>query len=286
MSAERDVQTAGEALAWAAHRLAAAGIESARREAEILVREAMAFRREQFLAHPETPLSPLARRTLEEFVARRGAREPLPYILGRAEFFSLTFSVTPAVLIPRPETEVLVEESVARARAIGARVIADVGAGSGAIAVVLARELPQARILAVDISGEALAVTRENAMRHGVAARVLALRADLVSAVRGPVQAVVANLPYIKTEDLGGLQPEVRAFEPRAALDGGYDGLAAIRRLSATVASVLTPGGFAALEIGVGQADAVADLLVAGGLRDVERVRDYAGMERVVVGWR
>jgi release factor glutamine methyltransferase len=281
-----DAQTLAEALAETAHLLADAGLDSPRLEAEILVREAAGLTRERLLSHPELPLSPEARAKLEVFLARRVSREPLPYLLGHAEFYSLTFRVTPAVISPRPETEILVEEVVKRAREIGARLLVDVGTGSGAIAVVLARELPEARVVAVDVSPEALRLTRENCARHGVAERVWTLCGDLLSALRVEAGAIVANLPYVESDVLLGLQPEVRDFEPRGALDGGYDGLEVIRRLSAQLSSHLSPIGFAALEVGAGQAGEVAKLLVAGGLGRSEVIPDYAGIERVVIARR
>ncbi len=279
-------QNLAEAVADVVHLLAEAGVDNPRLEAEILVREAAGLSKERLLSHPELPLSPEARGQLEAFVARRARREPLPYILGHAEFYSLTLRVTPAAIVPRPETEILVEEAVRRAREISARLLIDAGTGSGAIAVILARELPEARVVAVDVSVEALRLTRENAARHGVADRVVLVAGDLLSALTGEADGIVANLPYVESGVLSALQPEVRDFEPRGALDGGYDGLDVVRRFAAQLSSHLSRRGFAALEVGAGQAGEVAKLLAAGGLRRTEVVRDYAGIERVVIGRR
>jgi len=281
-----EAQTVAEAAAEVARRLAEAGVENPRLEAEVLVRTAAGISHERLHAHPELVLSPNARDSLAALTARRARREPLPYVLGEVEFYSLTFRVTPAALVPRPETEILVEEAVRRAREFDARLLLDVGAGSGAIAVVLARELPGARVLAVDVSLEALRLTRENAARHGVADRVLLANGDLLSALDVEADAIVANLPYVESGVLSSLQPEVRDFEPRGALDGGYDGLEVVRRFAAQLSSHLSQRGFAALEVGAGQAGEVAELLAAGGLRRTEVVRDYAGIERVVIGRR
>jgi release factor glutamine methyltransferase len=281
-----DAQTLAEAVAETAHLLAQAGVDTPRLEAEVLVREAAEVSKERLFSHPELPLSPEARGRLEGFVARRLRREPLPYVLGHAEFYSLTFRITPAVISPRPETEILVEGAVKRAREISARLLVDVGTGSGAIAVVLARELPEARVIAVDVSREALRLTRENCVRHGVAARVWTVCGDLLSALEGEADAIVGNLPYVESGVLSALQPEVRDFEPRAALDGGYDGLEVIRRLSVQLPSHLSKRGFVALEVGAGQAGGVAKLLAADGLGGTEIVRDYAGIERVVIARR
>lgn len=279
-------QTLADALAEVARRLLAAGVDSPRLEAEVLVREAVGVSKERLFSHPELPLSTEVRAKLEEWVARRARREPLPYILGHAEFYSLTFRVTPAVISPRPETEILVEEAAKRAREGAARLLVDVGTGSGAIAVVLAKELPGARVVAVDVSLEALRLTRENCARHGVAERVTLVGSDLLSALAVEADAIVANLPYVASDVLSGLEPEVRDFEPRGALDGGYDGLEVIRRLSPQLPSHLSEHGFVALEVGVGQAGEVAKLLSDHGLSGTEMVRDYAGIERVVIGWR
>jgi len=281
-----EAQTVAEAAAEVARRLAEAGVENPRLEAEVLVRTAAGISRERLHAHPELVLSLAAREALAALTARRARREPLPYVLGEVEFYSLTFRVTPAALVPRPETEILVEEAVRRAREFDARLLLDVGAGSGAIAVVLARELPGARVLAVDVSLEALRLTRENAARHGVADRVLLANGDLLSALDVEADAIVANLPYVESGVLSSLQPEVRDFEPRGALDGGYDGLEVVRRFTAQLPCHVSQRGFAALEVGAGQAGEVARLLASEGLRRIETVRDYAGIERVVIGRR
>lgn len=276
--------TVAEAVAALARRLSQAGIESAHREAQILLRAATGLSREALLAHPETPLTEEARVTLAEHAARRVAREPLPYITGEVEFYSLPFHVTPAALVPRPETEILVEAVLTRLPPT-AKLLLDIGAGSGVIAVVLARERPDAMVVAVDVSRPALALTRRNARRHGVVGRMRLVQSDLLTGLRGRADAIVANLPYIDPEELEGLQPEVRDYEPRRALEGGYHGLAVIERLCAALPSSLAPGGLAALEVGAGQAPAVAAKLEAAGLARIEIVPDYAGIERVVLGF-
>ena len=264
--------------------LTSAGIGEARLEAELLVGEAVGRRREWLFLHPDEQLTDDQIARVECMLARRLNREPLPYILGRAEFYGLTFRITPAAIVPRPETEILVEAAVERARAIGAELAVDVGAGSGAIAVTLAKQLPQVRVMAIDVSLDALRLTRENSERQGVADRVHPVRSDLLGGIRGEFDCIVANLPYIPTQEFPSLQAEVREHEPRAALDGGDDGLALIRRLSVQLLGHLRTRGFAALEVGAGQAGEVTKLLEAGGLSGLEVLRDYAGIERVVLG--
>jgi release factor glutamine methyltransferase len=231
-------------------------------------------------------------RRLEELTARRSAREPLAYVLGEVEFYSLTLRVTQCAIVPRPETEILVEAAVERARSCGARLAIDVGTGCGAIAVALARHSPALRVVATDISFEALLLARQNCERHELGNRVSLLCADLLAGVGGPADCIVANLPYVCGDEFAGLQPEVRDFEPRLGLDGGPDGLEVIRRLSVEVRAHLREGGFAALEVGAGQARLggqareVARLLRAGRLSEIEVIADYAGIDRVVIGWR
>ena len=215
-------------------------------------------------------------------------------MLGRAEFYSLAFRISTATIVPRPETEILVEAALQRASRQGAALAVDVGAGCGAIAIALAVHSPNLRVVAVDISRAALALAGRNCRLHGVGDRVARVQADLLSALGRPADFIVANLPYIRRDEFPSLQPEVRDFEPRAALDGGEDGLEVIRRLSVQLFDHLCPGGFAALEVGAGQAGEVANLLAlarrpCGGLARLERIEvipDYAGIERVVIGWR
>lgn len=267
-------------------RLGQAGIENARREAEVLVSAALDQAREWVLLHPDDRPSPELRRRLDALAQRRTQREPLAYVLGQVEFYSLPFRLSPDVMVPRPETEILAEAAIARARAVGPAWIVDVGTGSGVLAVVLARHLREARVAATDISLGALRVAGENAVRHQVADRVQTVCADLLSGFRRPVRAVIANLPYIRRDEFDDLQPEVRDYEPRLALNGGGDGLGMIRRLSGQLAEHVSPGGFAALEVGAGQARHVANLLAGQGFGDIEILPDYAGVERVVIGWR
>lgn len=266
--------------------LASAGIESARTEAELIVRAVCGVAAEDLIARPEVALAPDEHARAMGLASRRARREPLPYLLGRAEFYSLPFLVSPASIVPRPETEILAEAAIERAGRTAAKLGADVGTGSGVLASVLARHLHGLRVAATDISSEALVLARENARLHRLADRVLCLRCDLLTGVTGDLDFVVANLPYVRTRDIDQLQPEIHDFEPRAALDGGADGLCVIRRLSVQLFDHLATGGFAALEVGAGQAAEVENLLGRGGLRGIEVVRDYAGIDRVVIGWR
>lgn len=278
--------TVSQAQADLAAALAAAGIAEARLEAEMLLGEVTGRSREWLFLHPEELLTPEQAARLEALLSRRREREPLPYILGRIEWYGLTFRVTPAALIPRPETEILVEMAIARAREMGARTALDVGAGSGVIAVALAKHVPDLTVVAVDVSREALRLTRENARAHGVAERVSLVCCDLLSAIRGEFDCVLANLPYIPCDDFTGLQPEVRDFEPRVALDGGEDGIDLVRRLGSQLLAHLRTDGFAMLEVGLGQAAAAEKVLAGAGLVEVGVRRDYAGIERVVFGER
>jgi len=279
-------ETVAHALARGAGALARVGIEEARLEAELLVGEAMGRSREWLFLHPDETLTREEAERLDSMLSRRLRREPLPYIVGHAEFYGLTLRVTPAAIIPRPETEILVEQAVARARAIGAKLAVEVGTGCGAIAVALAKQMPELRVLAVDISRDALHLARQNCQAHRVADRVALVRGDLMSAIRGQADCIAANLPYIRDDEFPGLDPEVRDWEPRRGLDGGADGLEAIGRLSVELLGHLRTGGLAALEVGAGQARQVEKLLEAGGLRGIEMIADYSGIERVVIGWR
>lgn len=298
-------------LASGALLLEQAGIETARLDAECLLAAVLGRPRWQLTLEPNRRLS------VEEFgqtlrlFQRRERREPLAYILGTREFWSLPFSVSSGVLVPRPETETLVEAALAawgemraasreprtangvpsaQCRETGPTIV-ELCTGSGAVAVALATELPTARILATDVSWRALRVARANAERNGVAERITFLRGNLCRAVDGHVPAesadlVVANPPYIPTGELVTLMPEVQ-WEPRLALDGGADGLRVAREIIETSPDRIRPGGFLLLEIGAEQAEAVQALVAASGRLEPARLRrDLAGLPRVVVARR
>jgi len=273
------------ALRQAVQALQTAEVDEARLDAELLLAHTLPLNRAAILAQPDRPLTPKELTRFRDLVARRVAREPLPYITGHREFFDLDFAVDARVLIPRPETELLVEHALCIAPSVPRPLeIADVGAGSGAIAVTLAVHLPHATVYALDDSAGALAVTAENARRHNVAGRVHCRQGDLLAPLPGPVNLLVANLPYVTTGEWEELPPEIRDYEPRAALDGGPDGLDAMRRLLAAAGPYLHPGGALLLEIGASQGAAVTAL--ARGFfsaADVQLHRDYAGLDRLVI---
>jgi release factor glutamine methyltransferase len=272
-------------LAQAATRLANQGVESPRLDAEILLAHALGLNRAAVLSRPEQWLTPKQLTRYRDLVARRGDREPLAYIVGHREFFGLELKVDQRVLIPRPETELLVEHALEIAkRKTTPLLIADVGAGSGAIAVTLATHLPGATIYALDQSPGALEVVAENARRHQVGGRVHCLHSDLLAAVSGPVDLITANLPYVRTDEWSDLAPEIQYHEPRSALDGGPDGLDLIGRLLETAEPHLRPSGAILLEIGASQG-AAATTLARQSIPQarVQLVQDYAGLDRLVI---
>ena len=264
--------------------LAAAGIENARPEAWLLLAAATGRERAALMAGAPETLNAVQRARLAELVRRRRAREPLAYILGEKEFWSLRFEVAPAVLIPRPETETVVEAVLAQVcdRDQPFRLL-DLGTGSGCLLLALLSELPRATGLGVDDSAAALAIARRNAERLGLAARAEFRPGRWGTGLRERFDVIVSNPPYVAELDWEALQPEIRQFEPRAALVAGADGLAAYRALAPDCARLLAPGGVCALEIGLNQGDAVAALLAAQGLVVVERRHDLAGIERCVI---
>lgn len=264
----------------AAARLAAAGIPDAAFEAELLVRTAGGLSRAAYFAG--APLDDVALRRLEELVDRRLHREPTAYLVGQREFYGRPFLVTPATLIPRPETELLVEVACAEVDRRGGRaLVVDVGTGCGCVAVTIACERPAATVVATDVSVEAIAVAHENARRLG--ARVQFLAADLLGPVRH-ADLVVANLPYIPTGELQALAPELRDWEPWVALDGGPSGTELVERLLVEAASRSV--AVTAVEVGFGQAERVARHAAAFGAT-VEVRRDLGGVDRVVLArWR
>ena len=262
---------------------------SALADAVALLLAVLGMDRAGLIAHPERPIPLDIQADYQRLLERRLTFEPTQYILGRAEFYGLPLRVTPAVLIPRPETEGLVEAVVERLAGLAAPRIVDVGTGSGAIAIALAHLLPRAEIIALDISPEALALAVENAAANGLAGRIRFLHSDLIAAVQGeaPWDAVVSNPPYVPLTDRSTLHPQVRDFEPAAALFAGEDGLAIYRRLIPQAADALKPGGLLALEFGFGQRDALALLLHgAETWRGVTFLPDLQQIPRVALAVR
>ena len=267
--------------------LEGAGVSAARVSAEWLLAAVLGSSRFAVYLDPERELTPEQSIRYRELVARRAAGEPLQHLLGFEEFHGLRIAVTPDTLIPRPETEGLVEWAAELLRDRPAPVVADVGTGSGAIACALAVRRPDVRLLAVDCSPAALDVAARNLRAHGLADRVTLVAGDLVEPFRaGGVKfdLVVANLPYLPSELLRSLPPEVSLREPRLALDGGPDGLAVIRRLVAGAPAVLAPTGWLLMEIGDEQAGPLASLMAAEGFVGIRSRRDLADVERYIAG--
>jgi release factor glutamine methyltransferase len=276
--------TPRDLVAQIAASLAAAGIENARSEAWLLLAAATGRERVALIAGAPETLTAEQQARLEEVIRRRRAREPLPYILGEKEFWSLSFEVGSAVLIPRPESETVVEAALAQLpeRDRPLRVL-DLGVGSGCLLLALLSELPQATGLGIDDSPAALALAQRNAERLGLAARADFRRGHWGEGVRQSFDVIVSNPPYVAERDWDALQPEIREFEPKAALVGGPCGLAAYRALAPECARLLAQGGVCALEIGFAQGGPVVALLAAQGLIVTERRRDLAGIERCLV---
>jgi len=273
----------------AARRFQEAGIppDESRLDAVLLARHVLGWDLATWIVHDGDPAPEDFTLRFGALAARRAAREPMAYILGRAEFWGLEFEITPAVLVPRPETEIVVEETLARAGRDASWRIADVGTGSGCIAVAVARWLPASDVVGIDLSDDALAVAERNAARHEVADRVRFCKGSLLAGVAGPFDAVVSNPPYVPEPDIEGLQPEVRDHEPRQALAGGPDGLDVIRELVPDAAASLRPGGWLLFEFGFGQADAVRAIIAAEPELELVHVRpDLAGIPRIAVARR
>jgi len=275
------------ALEAATARLRKAGVESDRLDAELLLATALRVSRSGLLARLPDPIPPAAICELEALVGRRIRREPLAYILGGREFWSLWFEVNAAALIPRPETERLVELALVRLREVPAPRVLDVGTGTGCIAIALARECPEATVAAVDVSETALQVARANALRHDVASRIGFVGGDIRTLqIAGSFDAIVSNPPYVRRDVLQSLAPEVNKWEPRLALDGGEDGLDVIRALLRRAPGLLRDGGWLLAEIGSDQADMVAALAERNDLTEVSVQSDYAGLPRVLCARR
>ncbi|GDX80117.1 release factor glutamine methyltransferase [Deltaproteobacteria bacterium] len=262
------------------------GIPSPRLDAELLIGHALGLNRVGVYLNFDRPIRDEELEPIRVMVRRRANREPVAWILGKKEFYGRDFAVGPGILVPRPDTETLIEALLARLGDADPTFVADIGSGSGCIGLTLAAEKPGVRLFAVDVSEIALATTKQNVEALGLKERVAVLRGSLLEPIPAsrPLDWVVSNPPYIPTLDLDGLQPEVRDHEPRIALDGGADGLDVYRRLIPAAAARARVG--IALEVGAGQARAVAELVRDAGLGEVAIVRDLGGIERVVIGTR
>jgi release factor glutamine methyltransferase len=279
-------ETALAYLELAAKFFAARGVESARLDAELLLALVLATDRVGVYLRFDRPLERAEVDAYRELIRRRAEGEPVAHLTGRREFWSRSFVVSADVLVPRPETELVVERALTLAggRERALRVL-DLGTGSGAVAVALALELPNAAITAVDVSPAAVAIAERNAAAHGVAGRVRVVVSDWTAALAPDAcfDLVVSNPPYVPSTAIDALAPEVRR-EPRVALDGGVDGLDAYRRIVVEAARLLAPGGALVCEVGAGQASAVGGLFGAAGFAGVGAFADLAGIERVVAG--
>jgi release factor glutamine methyltransferase len=273
-------------LRWATDDFRGRGIESPRLDAELLLGRALGLTRIQLIVDSKRPLAAEELARVRELVKRRRAREPIAYILGEREFYGRVFRVDRRVLVPRPDTEALVEVALERTRAVSMAMRAlDLCTGSGCVAITLARERPTSAVFASDVSADALAVARDNALRLG-AYNVAWRRSDLFDDIESsfPFDLVTANPPYIAASEIPTLAPDVRQFEPHLALAAGDDGLGVLRRLVSDAPAHLVAGGVLATEVGAGQAASVVALFERAGFADVEVRRDYGRIERVVSG--
>ncbi len=276
--------TLGEARRAAAGRLAVAGIEGAALDARLLVGSLIEGGTATVLGHPERQLGAATQSRLAALVERRLQREPLARILGRREFWRHAFRINADTLVPRPETETVVEAALERVpRRDGPLSVLDLGTGSGCLLLSLLGELPGAWGLGIDLDPGAVSVAAANARALGLEERARFAAGDWGRALGGRFELIVANPPYIATGEIAGLMPEVAAYEPRLALDGGPDGLESYRAMAPQMAGLTAPGGTVVLEIGFGQASLVTEILARNRLHVVDIKRDLAGIERCVV---
>lgn len=282
-----DNVTVGRAVVAGMQRLAGAGLDTPRLDSEVLLGHVLGFDRTQLYTHADRLLTDAERGRFEELIDRRFRHEPVAYLVGRKAFYGLELAVDPGVLIPRPETELLVDLALdlltSGDHGDEGRLVADVGTGSGAIALSIAANTSQVHLYATDISDVALALAAENARRLGLADRVTFLQGNLLEPVPQPVHLIIANLPYIAEDEWTSLQPDIAEFEPALALSGGPDGLDLIRRLLAQAPAYLRPHGALLLEIGSRQGAEVAKLVaetLSGA--SVEVLMDYAYQDRIV----
>jgi release factor glutamine methyltransferase len=275
-----------QALALTAPSLKHAGVEQPEVDARLLLGHALGLGRAQLIAQNKRPLAAREIEAFSALVARRLKREPVARILGTKEFWSLPLAVTPDVLVPRPETETVVEEALDALTRDGKRMedlrILDIGTGSGALLLALMRELPNARGVGTDISAAALSVARDNAARNGLADRCDFIACDMAAGVQGPFELIVSNPPYVTRGEIAMLAPEVRDYDPAVALDGGGDGLDAYRVIAAAAPHLLAPDGRLIVELGAGQEDAVRALFTNASLRVTAARKDLAAIPRAL----
>lgn len=296
MSEEKKISTVGEALSWGVERLSKRSIPDPANEAEYLLTHLLNCKRHELFLNSARALAPEESLKFRGYIQRRLRREPAQYITGEVEFRGLMLKVTHATLIPRPETELIVDEALEKASTHGPgkknTAIIDLCTGSGCLAVAAAKELPGAMVYATDISNEALTVAEENAMRNGVGARVRFLKGDLFSpfmesGIEVMADIIITNPPYVAKADFENLPPEVKDHEPADALYGGVDGLNFYRRILKDAPDYLSPGGFLIMELGWGQSGKVARLAEENGsYRDIEIKKDYSGIDRIFVARR
>jgi len=285
--AEQRVWTTRQLLTWTADYFKKKGIDAPRLSAEMLLSHVLGVERLKLYMDPERPASELERATFRDLVERAATHEPVDYLVGRAPFFSMMLKVTPAVLVPRPSTETLVEHVMQHSRrtpGFGQPHIADVGTGSGAIAVALARHLPKATVIATDISAEAIAVAKQNAAAHDVTDRIQFKQGDLLQPLSGHrVHYLVSNPPYISDKEWTAVEPNVKEYEPEQALRGGMDGLKYIRTIVADAKRHLHTPGQLVLEIAASQKQAALKLADEAGLDNAHVLADHESLPRVLV---
>ncbi len=282
---DEEVWTIGRLLSWTTDYLKRKGSESPRLDAEVMLAHALSRQRVELYTHFNDEVAGPARKGFRELVQRRAAGSPVAYLVGRKEFFSLTFAVSPDVLIPRPESEFVVTEYLAATRGLDAPRCVDVGTGSGCLAIASARQQPGAHFVAIDICERALAVARANAAELGVGDRIDFRLGDGLNPLgaEGEFDAIIANPPYIATDQIGQLETGVKDYEPRLALDGGQDGLAMVSRLIAEAPGHLKVGGYLILEIGAAQEAPVRALIgKQSRLKLAPTVYDHANHARVI----
>jgi len=270
-------------IQWTTEHLQKKGFDNARLEAEVLLAQLLGIDRMGLYLNYDRPLKEEERTAYREMIQRRTAAEPIAYIVGAKEFWSMRFKVSPECLIPRPETEHLVEEAVRIGKGLKPPLRAlEIGHGCGSVAIALAKELEGAEIVATDISPGACSLARENAEAHGVQGRIKFVLGDLFAPGEGPFNLICSNPPYIPTAEVLKLAPEVRDYEPLTALDGGEDGLRFFKEIARGASGFLVSGGWLLLEMGQGQAPQVAAILQGQGFVHIDLTPDYAGIKRVI----